>query len=43
MASSHDRSLTWGYVVERVTRIELTLSAWEAERLWLLGRLTCQF
>jgi hypothetical protein len=27
------RSLTWGFVVERVTRIELALSAWEADVL----------
>ncbi len=26
--------------LERVTRIELALSAWEAQRLWLLGALT---
>jgi hypothetical protein len=32
--------LTWPYVVERVTRIELALSAWEAERLPLPGALT---
>lgn len=25
--------LTWGYSVERVTRIELALSAWEADVL----------
>ena len=25
--------LTWGFVVERVTRIELALSAWELDRL----------
>src|SRR5450759_463757 len=36
-ASSRDRSLTWDCLVERVTRIELALSAWEAERLRLLG------
>ncbi len=29
-----------GYIVERVTRIELALSAWEAERLRLLGALS---
>jgi hypothetical protein len=34
--------LTWDYEVERVTRIELALSAWEAERLPLLGGLTWQ-
>jgi hypothetical protein len=28
--------------LERVTRIELSLSAWEAERLRLLGALTSQ-
>ena len=32
-ASSRDRSLTWHYMVERVTRIELALSAWEADVL----------
>jgi hypothetical protein len=26
-------ALTWAYVVERVTRIELALSAWEADVL----------
>ena|ERR1035437_1825866 len=35
-------ALTWGYGMERVTRIELALSAWEAERLPLLGGLTWQ-
>ena len=34
--------LAWAFVVERVTRIELALSAWEAERLRLLGALTWQ-
>jgi hypothetical protein len=29
-------------VVERVTRIELALSAWEVERLWLPEALTSQ-
>ncbi len=29
------------HCVERVTRIELALSAWEAERLWLSKALTC--
>jgi hypothetical protein len=33
--------LTCGYVVERVTRIELALSAWEAERFRLVTGLTC--
>jgi hypothetical protein len=33
---------TWAFAVERVTRIELALSAWEAERLLLLGALTSQ-
>jgi hypothetical protein len=32
--------LTWNYEVERVTRIERALSAWEAERLPLPGALT---
>ena len=29
--------------LERVTRIELALSAWEAEQLRLLRALTCQY
>ncbi len=29
--------------VERVTRIELALSAWEAVRLRPIGALTCRF
>jgi hypothetical protein len=33
--------MTWAYV-ERVTRIELALSAWEAERLRLFDTLTWQ-
>jgi hypothetical protein len=32
-ASSRDRSLTCAHVMERVTRIELALSAWEADVL----------
>jgi hypothetical protein len=32
--------LAWAYVVERVTRIELALSAWESDRLGLLTTLT---
>src|SRR6266581_9176606 len=32
-ANSRDGSLTWRYMVERVTRIELALSAWEADVL----------
>ncbi len=35
--------LTCAYEVERVTRIELALSAWEAERSRLLRALTCRF
>jgi hypothetical protein len=31
-----------GFVMERVTRIELALSAWEVERLRLSGALTWQ-
>ncbi|WP_328837889.1 hypothetical protein [Streptomyces europaeiscabiei] len=32
------RPLTWGFIMERVTRIELALSAWEATALgWLYG------
>ena len=34
--------LAWAFVVERVTRIELALSAWEAERLRLFDALTWQ-
>ncbi len=31
--------MTWAFFVERVTRIELALSAWEAAGFWgLLGR-----
>ena len=37
-----DHHLTCGYIVERVTRIELALSAWEAVRLRLLGTLSWQ-
>jgi hypothetical protein len=32
-----------GFFVERVTRIELALSAWEVERSWPLAALTCHF
>ncbi|MFE7761877.1 hypothetical protein [Streptomyces sp. NPDC057438] len=28
------RPLTWGFIMERVTRIELALSAWEAAVIW---------
>jgi hypothetical protein len=38
---THDCAVTWAYL-ERVTRIELALSAWEVERLRLLGALTSQ-
>jgi hypothetical protein len=31
---------TCGYIVERVTRIELALSAWEAERFPLVAAMT---
>ncbi len=31
---------SWAFAVERVTRIELALSAWEAQRLGLPGALT---
>jgi hypothetical protein len=34
--------MTCGYIMERVTRIELALSAWEAERLGLLRALSWQ-
>lgn len=30
---TNPRSLTWGFIMERVTRIELALSAWEADVL----------
>jgi hypothetical protein len=33
---------SWKEAVERVTRIELALSAWETERLRLNRRLTCR-
>ena len=33
-------ALAWAFVVERATRIELALSAWEAERLRLVTGLT---
>jgi hypothetical protein len=33
-------SLTRGYIMERVTRIELALSAWESDRLGSLTGLT---
>jgi hypothetical protein len=36
---SSSTALTWMFV-ERVTRIELALSAWEAQRLRLPGALT---
>jgi hypothetical protein len=32
---------TCDYIMERVTRIELALSAWEAERFRLVRGLTC--
>jgi hypothetical protein len=35
-------ALSWKEAVERVTRIELALSAWEAQRLRLPGALTGQ-
>jgi hypothetical protein len=34
--------LTCGQIVERVTRIELALSAWESDRSGLIGPLTSQ-
>ena len=34
-------ALTWALTVERVTRIELALSAWEAELFRLVTGLTC--
>jgi hypothetical protein len=36
------RPLACGFLVERVTRIELALSAWEAQQLRLPGALTSQ-
>ncbi len=42
MAQDRIIVLAWAFVVERVTRIELALSAWEAERLRLIRALTCQ-
>jgi hypothetical protein len=35
-------ALTWSEKLERVTRIELALSAWEAEPIRLAKALTCQ-
>jgi hypothetical protein len=35
-------ALSWAKTVERVTRIELALSAWESDRSGLLGPLTSQ-
>jgi hypothetical protein len=35
-------ALSWKEAVERVTRIELALSAWEVKRSGLLGPLTSQ-
>jgi hypothetical protein len=34
-------ALTWSEKLERVTRIELALSAWEAVRFRLVTGLTC--
>src|ERR1019366_6096702 len=36
-------ALTWSFLVERVTRIELALSAWESDRTTPPGGLTWQF
>jgi hypothetical protein len=36
-------SLTWAFVVERVTRIELALSAWEVQQSRPLAALTCRY
>jgi hypothetical protein len=38
-----EAALTWCNKLERVTRIELALSAWEAARLWPLRPLTWRF
>jgi len=38
---THDCAVTWAYL-ERVTRIELALSAWESDRSAPLGPLTSQ-
>ena len=35
-------ALSWAEAVERVTRIELALSAWESDRSGLIGPLTSQ-
>jgi len=37
-----DVALNWADELERVTRIELALSAWEAGQLRSLGALTCR-
>ncbi len=31
---TNPRPVTWGFIMERVTRIELALSAWEAAGIW---------
>ena len=41
-AQAEEPSLTWAFSWERVTRIELALSAWEVERLRLSRTLTCK-
>jgi hypothetical protein len=39
---TNPRPLTWGFIMERVTRIELALSAWEARVFWpRVPPLTC--
>ncbi|WP_329196997.1 hypothetical protein [Streptomyces sp. NBC_01435] len=36
-------ALTWGYLLERVTRTELVLRAWESLGTWWpAGLLTCE-
>jgi hypothetical protein len=40
-ARGHRESLTWGFVVERVTGIEPALSAWEVHRSAPLFSVTC--
>jgi hypothetical protein len=39
---SRDQAPDQAFVVERVTRIELALSAWEVHRPVLLSALTCE-
>jgi hypothetical protein len=43
VASARTNILSWAFVVERVRRIELALSAWEVQRQWPLAALSSQF